>query len=1150
MRRCVYVLAGMAGIPAWLLVGIAAAPAASPSHVRIGSPPAHPSRSKVIGALRSATRIALTVTLKPRDPAALASYAAAVATPGSSLYHHYLTVAGFRRRFGPTRGQIDAVAASLSAQGLRPGPVSANGLAIPVSASAGAIAHAFALSFQRVALASGRTAFANTQAPQFATSSASIVQGVIGLDNLSLPHPQGIRVAHAQARPAAAATGARPQVVTSGPQPCPTAVNAGPDQRAYTADQIASAYQFSNLYGNGDEGAGQTIAVYELEPNSTSDIAAYQSCYGTSTSVDYVPVDGGAGSGPGSGEAALDIEDVIGLAPKATVLVYQGPNNGTGVYDTYNQIISDNLANVISTSWGLCEAEQGATEMEAENTLFQEASTQGQSIFAASGDEGSEACHTSSNGDTSLAVSDPASQPFVTGVGGTTLSTLGPPPTESAWNDRLTDPATDLGAGGGGISIQWQMPSYQSGAPPSLNVINSRSSRVPCGAPSGSFCREVPDVSADADPDTGYLINYQGNWVGIGGTSAAAPTWAAFMALVNASDTCNGAPIGFANPVLYDAAANGYSSDFNDITSGNNDYTNSHAGRFAAGTGYDMASGLGTPNGSTLAPVLCNGGTSPTKNTITVTNPGSQTSTIGTDVSLQLTSDDPSATYKAQRLPPGLVMSSSGLITGTPTRAGNWTVTVTATDQGPPAAAGRTGFRWTITRRSTATSVSCSPKNLAPGAATTCTATVSDTDTGTASAPTGTVSFVAPGQGSFTNSGMCDLTPVLSSSTASCPVTYSPGSFGAPQITASYVDDGTHLPSTSDSFTLIVPAPPSALISSPANNQTFALGHPVRTSFGCGEGLAGPGLTSCRDSNGTNGPVSGGPGSGTLNTASVGAHTYTVTATSGDRLTGRATISYTVVGAPTNTGAVRISGTPKAGAVLVCSTGSWTGSPTRFTYQWRRDGTPIVGANSARYRVQAIDEGNTLTCTVTASNVAGVGAPATSANVTVPVPHVAGCPRATGRLSGTTLGLLKLGTTRKQAKHAYKHSSDRGTRYQDFFCLTPIGIRAGYPSPKLLASLPARQRGGLRGRVIWISTASAFYAVDGIRPGATVAAASGSLKLGKVFRIGANDWYLAPAGRATAVLKVRGGIVQEIGIANQRLTKTRSSQRMFLTSFS
>jgi hypothetical protein len=245
-----------------------------------------------------------------------------------------------------------------------------------------------------------------------------------------------------------------------------------------------------------------------------------------------------------------------------------------------------------------------------------------------------------------------------------------------------------------------------------------------------------------------------------------------------------------------------------------------------------------------------------------------------------------------------------------------------------------------------------------------------------------------------------------------------------------------------------------------------------------------------------------------------------------------------------------ITGTAKAGGKLSCSEGTWSNSPTGFTYQWSRQGTPIAGATTGGYTVQTDDEGLRLTCTVTAANAAGSGPPATSSGVTVTVPVVKRCPRATGTLGGVKLGLLRLGMTRAQARNAYKKSSNRGKKYQDFFCLTPRGIRVGYASPALLKTLPRGERKRLADRVIWASTAYAFYSLDGVRPGATVLAAGKLLKLSGPFHIGLNVWYLAPNGSSTGVLKVRAGIVDEIGIGDKSLTKGHQAQKIFLTSFS
>jgi hypothetical protein len=159
------------------------------------------------------------------------------------------------------------------------------------------------------------------------------------------------------------------------------------------------------------------------------------------------------------------------------------------------------------------------------------------------------------------------------------------------------------------------------------------------------------------------------------------------------------------------------------------------------------------------------------------------------------------------------------------------------------------------------------------------------------------------------------------------------------------------------------------------------------------------------------------------------------------------------------------------------------------------------------------------------------------------------CPVATGKLSGDTLGLARLGMTRAQARRAYTHSSNRGRRYEDFFCLVPIGVRVGYASPKLLRGVPRRGRKALMGRVVWASTSDIYYTVGGVRPRATLRAARRSMPLGKPFHVGLNYWYLAPNGRSTAVLKVRHGVVEEIGVGDRQLTRSRKADRRFLRSF-
>ncbi len=568
------------------------------AQLRSATPPPVPQTAVRVGALAAGTKLRLDVVLKVRNQAALNAYLAGLSNAKSPFYHQFLARGQFGSVFGPTRATVSAVRSALRQQGLSLGATSANRIIIPVSTTAAVAQRAFGVSMSRYRLASGRVAYSYTGTPRLAASVQPYVTGVIGLS--SLYQDQRMVVfppAHAAKRHAA--MGRRVLAPdASGPKPCSAAKSTGSNQDGFTANQLAGYYLMSDMYKLGDLGSGVHVAIFELEPNLKSDISTYESCYGVHTSVGYTKVDGGSGSGAGSGEAALDIEDVLGLAPDSSINVYQGPNSNTGVLDTYDAIVNADTDQVVTTSWGECELVAGATMMSSEQEIFAQAATQGQTVFAAAGDTGSTGCLRSGVDDSDVSAGDPASQPDVVGVGGTTITNSG----EVVWNES----GDELGAGGGAVSGYWCMPSYQyqtkiTGLISSLSQTNSG-----CTNNAGDAVRQEPDVTADADPLGGYVVYYDGTWQVIGGTSAAAPLWAAVAALIDASPFCKDYGSGDAGvrPAgLYDAVAvnNGYvytdGEVLTDITSGNNDYLPSgySGGLYPATAGYDMASGLGSP---------------------------------------------------------------------------------------------------------------------------------------------------------------------------------------------------------------------------------------------------------------------------------------------------------------------------------------------------------------------------------------------------------------------------------------------------------------------------------------------------------------------------------------------------------------------------
>jgi kumamolisin len=344
---------------------------------------------------------------------------------------------------------------------------------------------------------------------------------------------------------------------------------------AYSPIQVANLYQFPP----NTSGVGETVGIIELGGGfETADLDNFFQGLGITTSpqVTAISVDG-AENVPGGdptgadGEVELDIEVVGSVAPGAAQKVYFAPNTDQGFMDAVSSAIQDSEVSIVSISWGEAESEYTAQTLNSFNEIFQDAVTLGKTVFVASGDNGS------SDGvsDGQNHVDFPASSPYVVGCGGTTLEASADDSTiesETVWNED----ALGEGATGGGVSDVFPLPDYQANA----NVPSPQNS---------SGGRGVPDVSGDADPQTGYNILIDGTNQVIGGTSAVAPLYAGLFARINEALRAQNLPrVGFVNPQLYQ-----FPGAFNDITSGNN-------GAFQAGPGWDAATGLGSPNGSSL----------------------------------------------------------------------------------------------------------------------------------------------------------------------------------------------------------------------------------------------------------------------------------------------------------------------------------------------------------------------------------------------------------------------------------------------------------------------------------------------------------------------------------------------------------------------
>ncbi len=397
---------------------------------------------------------------------------------------------------------------------------------------------------------------------------APIVEAVLGLDNRPQARP------HFRIRAPRRRGGAN-----SSPSRSSSAVRASTAAVSYAPTQVASLYDFPQRTAQ-----GECVAIIELGGGfRPQDLETYFAGLGVAApAVTAVSVDHGANQPTGDpngpdGEVMLDIEVVGAIAAGASIAVYFAPNTDAGFLDAVTTALHDTVRrpSVISISWGGPESSWTSQAMTAMDSAFQAAAALGVTVCAASGDGGS------SDGASGSAahVDFPASSPFVLGCGGTSLrATRNQIASEVVWNDGSTG-----GAGGGGVSAFFPVPSWQQGL----------AATTSSGARSALSGRGVPDVAGDADPQTGYNVRIDGTDTIIGGTSAVAPLWAGLIALANA---LNGRATGYLNPLLY-----AHASALRDITQGNN-------GAFEAAAGWDACTGLGSPIGQQVANIMVTSG--------------------------------------------------------------------------------------------------------------------------------------------------------------------------------------------------------------------------------------------------------------------------------------------------------------------------------------------------------------------------------------------------------------------------------------------------------------------------------------------------------------------------------------------------------------
>ena len=511
-----------------------------------------------LGQLASTNRLRLAIGLPLRNQAALDAFLQQISDPTSPAYRHYLTPEQFTERFGPTEKDYEALVAFATSHGFTVTTRHPNRALLSVTASVPDIEktlHVRMRMYQHPTEA--RTFYAPDVEPSVITETP--ILGISGLSDFSRPQP-------------------RYKIMSAAQQQAQPSFGSGPSG-SYMGNDFRAAY----VPGLSLTGAGQIVGLLQFDGYTASDITFYETQNGLpSVTLSNILLDGYTGVPTGNGgevEVSLDIEMAISMAPGLSKVVLYEAGPFGNFHDILNRMATDNLAKQLSCSW----YQPGAPKDTIADGIFQQMAAQGQSFLNASGDF---------DAFTGL-IPFPGDSPYITQVGGTTLTTTGPGGpyiSETVWNR-----GNGIGSGGG-ISTQYPIPFWQT--------------NVSMTANHGSTTKHnIPDVALTAE---NVYVRADGGTHIVGGTSCAAPLWAGFMALVNQQAATQGAPpVGFLNPTVYTLGLGSrYASSFHDTIIGNNTSGSSPANFFAV-TGYDLCTGWGTPTGINLISALLSANLNP-----------------------------------------------------------------------------------------------------------------------------------------------------------------------------------------------------------------------------------------------------------------------------------------------------------------------------------------------------------------------------------------------------------------------------------------------------------------------------------------------------------------------------------------------------------